>query len=634
MGKRSKKTGLSEQDLSKISGGMLVSGVGSHVSHAAPAHPTPDASHAAAHAAAAPQDVFQAPKEREAKIKFFEHSNAPASHINIQFGRGAATLASRGNINNLCVETTTNPDGSKRYVISDLGVPARWRSATTSVGTSGNTERVVGLQALDLLVRSGGLAEQHQEVKNIASGFIHLLINKIDNQQGQGAKLRSARLAKESADLDKQSSVLATQSAELDKQRSAELAKDSAALAKQSAELAEQSAVLAAQSVQLKAELRAGRLDALGKILAELSVSTKQRVQRARSKAVQIGKGLAQIKRESNAKGRILNDDYWLEATDAKHRYGQIANLNRWKDMGSKSSLSFPEWEKLVRGVDRTTKGVAYLTPKQRAAYAIQIERDDQGNAVLKRGGETFNTAAEFTHESGAGNAIFVMGPDGTLYAGSHEVGAFQHSSLLAGGAVRGAGEIGTDAQGHVVRFSNQSGHYQPDDATVYRTLLRLRDSGVDLSTVAFEDALKRPDYSGITAMQFMERYDAAQRAPSGGSAAAVASKTAMSAAAVAVAAASAARKDDAAFRFGERLRELTPPRGHHLTSAEIAMRLEDLEGLGSELKRYATTIEGSTLTFAEMETARRFVKREENMHKWLKEFLEKEAKAAVSSKR
>lgn len=78
------------------------------------------------------------------------------------------------------------------------------------------------------------------------------------------------------------------------------------------------------------------------------------------------------------------------------------------------------------------------------------------------------------------GRSLFVQAPDGTLYSVGNptdhagDTGAFpQHSSFLAGGD-------GVERQA-LTYPSNQSGHYEPDFASMADLLRRLQQSGVDL---------------------------------------------------------------------------------------------------------------------------------------------------------
>ena len=79
----------------------------------------------------------------------------------------------------------------------------------------------------------------------------------------------------------------------------------------------------------------------------------------------------------------------------------------------------------------------------------------------LVQDGQTYDTSACYSKEAGAGWAIFVMSPDGDLFAAEHKVGRFHHSSFLAGGDAAAAGEIKV-VGGKLRGITNKSGHYAP----------------------------------------------------------------------------------------------------------------------------------------------------------------------------
>ena len=78
---------------------------------------------------------------------------------------------------------------------------------------------------------------------------------------------------------------------------------------------------------------------------------------------------------------------------------------------------------------------------------------------------QKFDTTKMVTQFSGPGKAIYVMSFTGNIHVSSHSVGNRHHSSLLAGCAIAGAGEIEAK-DGRIVWVSNKSGHY----ARNYRT--------------------------------------------------------------------------------------------------------------------------------------------------------------------
>jgi hypothetical protein len=108
------------------------------------------------------------------------------------------------------------------------------------------------------------------------------------------------------------------------------------------------------------------------------------------------------------------------------------------------------------------------------------------GSGSLTRNGDAFTTAGDFSNHSGGGWAIFVMSPNGNIYAGSHKVGLFHHSSFLAGGNVAGAGEVKASG-GTISGLTNKSGHYRPTSAEMVQVFDELKSRGVSLSSVRYQ---------------------------------------------------------------------------------------------------------------------------------------------------
>jgi hypothetical protein len=82
------------------------------------------------------------------------------------------------------------------------------------------------------------------------------------------------------------------------------------------------------------------------------------------------------------------------------------------------------------------------------------------------------------THVSGPGYAIYVMSATGNIHVSSHSVGHRHHSSLLAGKAVAGAGELKC-TKGQLTSLSNKSGHYRPEVRHLTQVLHQLLKNGV-----------------------------------------------------------------------------------------------------------------------------------------------------------
>lgn len=100
---------------------------------------------------------------------------------------------------------------------------------------------------------------------------------------------------------------------------------------------------------------------------------------------------------------------------------------------------------------------------------AAGLLRDAAGNLFDTKGAGTV---------TGKEKAIFVMAPDGKMYASLHQqAGIFHHSSFLAGDPVAAAGEIEV-IDGLVTTASNRSGHYIPDQSYTYQFVEQLWRKG------------------------------------------------------------------------------------------------------------------------------------------------------------
>jgi hypothetical protein len=133
------------------------------------------------------------------------------------------------------------------------------------------------------------------------------------------------------------------------------------------------------------------------------------------------------------------------------------------------------EWEKKVQSgnlsslapdtpnIDRLEEfKVKHLTTaEERAKYKLEYEgsKDKIQQGPPPWTGAGFDTAQMSTNFAGKGFAIFTMSPDGDIYAATHRVSQFHHSSFLAESAAAGAGELKAD-QGQLKAVTNKSGHY------------------------------------------------------------------------------------------------------------------------------------------------------------------------------
>ena len=126
---------------------------------------------------------------------------------------------------------------------------------------------------------------------------------------------------------------------------------------------------------------------------------------------------------------------------------------------------------------DDRVESVRYFDNASRERYRV-LARDGR---LVDRQGRPLEPGVG----AGAGDeGIYVMDAAGNLYATfSQERGRVHHSSLLAGAPVAAAGTLAIE-QGRLKKMSNYSGHYRPGAKTLEALRARLRQMGIDLSTV------------------------------------------------------------------------------------------------------------------------------------------------------
>jgi hypothetical protein len=258
------------------------------------------------------------------------------------------------------------------------------------------------------------------------------------------------------------------------------------------------------------AESLRGDLQAQKLAQGDRKALVRQRWQNAAEKVSVVAKGSRELER-SGLKGCIVDEEYWPEVLSPMH-FGtnyRAALKKLWR-MDKQTSESFLEWSrhpanrkaalegflgypefasdktfihpqsKIERNeVDEGKLLVKYLTAEEREAYSISV---NDGRLFL-HDNSPLNTA-HFQSMKKSGRAIFVMAPSGHLYAGSHVVNRFHHSSFLSGAAVLGAGELITDDMGKLIGISNKSGHYKPAAENILNVLKKLDEAAVDLNQV------------------------------------------------------------------------------------------------------------------------------------------------------
>jgi len=157
--------------------------------------------------------------------------------------------------------------------------------------------------------------------------------------------------------------------------------------------------------------------------------------------------------------GNMANRSYWLEYLSPQHGVGyQLAPVfAAWRNHGQPhesfwdyAKIHPPQGPLLVKYYGGTAK-----------AEKRRVEFKEDGKLYYAISGALFHSQPLTTVVSGAGWAIFVVSPEGKMYAHKHVTGIYHHSTFLSGSAVMAAGELVVD-QGVVKFITAKSGHYIP----------------------------------------------------------------------------------------------------------------------------------------------------------------------------
>jgi hypothetical protein len=203
--------------------------------------------------------------------------------------------------------------------------------------------------------------------------------------------------------------------------------------------------------------------------------------------------------------GRRLDETYWIEKILPDHLGKGVVGqaFMEWKTQQAATRLNIQDWltyvyvpeceddpygiyfkdntKRNMKGIAKIkgAQGVKYCDAEERKGYVLHIT----GGTVTDAGGDTYDTSEESTVFSGKGWAIFVMGPDDTVYANSHKADEFHHSSFLAGGTVKCGGEIQID-RGVILKITPKTGHYKAGPGELKYFLEFCQKNGVRLRDV------------------------------------------------------------------------------------------------------------------------------------------------------
>ncbi|MFI5342805.1 MAG: hypothetical protein ACHQUC_01155 [Chlamydiales bacterium] len=242
----------------------------------------------------------------------------------------------------------------------------------------------------------------------------------------------------------------------------------------------------------------------------EMRLGFEKKFHRVKQAAAIIWKGFVAMKKDG-FKGATLYESYKLEAILPGHPMGDSTRALYSEWGASADTRSFSDWLHAEHPEVVAVSGVAYFSEEDRRFTALTPNE----NGVFMNNDTPYSTANERVGNGSDRNtrqlkykegvAMYVMGPDQTLYATSQIVNEKHHSSFMAGGAVIGAGECKV-VDGKLTMISNKSGHYKPSKENMLDVLRVLHKQKVPLTDVRLE--LTLPDNSKHiykSALEFLE---------------------------------------------------------------------------------------------------------------------------------
>lgn len=114
------------------------------------------------------------------------------------------------------------------------------------------------------------------------------------------------------------------------------------------------------------------------------------------------------------------------------------------------------------------------LLPAQDKLWQLKQPKDEDNPLTI----EPFDTTNHVAHTKYHGRAIFVLTPQGELFAGSSTVGKFHHSSFQRGGFVVYGGTIEVKG-GKLLYIDDYSGHYAPKIKQFFNLLKEFKNRGL-----------------------------------------------------------------------------------------------------------------------------------------------------------
>ena len=168
---------------------------------------------------------------------------------------------------------------------------------------------------------------------------------------------------------------------------------------------------------------------------------------------------------------------------DGKYAGEDKAKNHVWKRVGPSNKVVCLAWDD--KATDKTESCVVkYATDNVRPMFLLEIK-----GGKFYQAGKLVDSAP--TKQTDSGFYIFVESSDGKFYASPLDrVGQIHHSTFLAGGPVKTAGEM-KFTKGVLTSINNASGHYKPSAQSTTDALADLKKAGVDIKKVKTADITK-----------------------------------------------------------------------------------------------------------------------------------------------
>ena len=140
-------------------------------------------------------------------------------------------------------------------------------------------------------------------------------------------------------------------------------------------------------------------------------------------------------------------------------------------------------WQTRSGAIGMVPPYIIYYNQYDRKALQLQV----LNGRIIDSNSHYFDTAYADLNVAGNSVALFVMDPQGNIYATrQHKQYLLHHSSLVAGGPVASAGELRA-VDGYITYINTESGHYLPDHLLAQtqfkETLVRLGYTNFPLDT-------------------------------------------------------------------------------------------------------------------------------------------------------